>query len=166
MTIKKEIIQTVAEFKKFWENYGPYKFALTSNKFPEEFLEDEQWIFANESSDIFKTLFDWDKNKMKIVKSPFKKGAYPENIAPYKIANFPDELIDYNCSSFNYNGYVTKNVLEKSKSDDPKDVEEGLFKELEETISDLGYDLLKPSHGSKDAYVQEFIKEWLEDEEA
>ena len=123
MGLKKEIIETVVEFKAFWENYGPFRYALTSNKFPEYILEEEQWFFSNDSSEIFKALFDWQKNKMKVVQAPFKKDAYPDNIVPYKIANFPESLADYSCSSFNYNGYLTKGVLEKSSSEDVKDVE-------------------------------------------
>lgn len=166
MGLKKEIIETVVEFKAFWENYGPFRYALASNKFPEYILEDEQWFFSNDSAEIFKALFDWQKNKMKVVQAPFKKGAYPDNIVPYKIANFPESLADYSCSSFNYNGYLTKAVLEKSSSEEVKDVEVALFKDLEETVGDLGYDFLKPSHGSSHAYIDEYVIEWSKDEEA
>jgi len=74
--IKREILSNSKEFKVFWEEKGPYKYALTSKEFPPVLLKPEEWIFPNDIEALLKTLMQFNQRKMKIVKAPFN----PENL--------------------------------------------------------------------------------------
>jgi len=73
-SILRKSLTTAKDFKEFWKEKGPFKYALTSQDFPPVLLEPEEWIFSNDIKGLLKTLMQFDKQKMKIVKAPFNPG--------------------------------------------------------------------------------------------
>ena len=86
---KKKILQNSIEFKQFWEEKGPFKYALTSREFPPVLLAPEEWIFSNDMAELLKALMQFKKRKMKVVRSAFnpenKNILRPEMLSPWKI---------------------------------------------------------------------------------
>jgi len=171
--IKREILPNLKDFKSFWKKEGPFKYALTSIDFPFVLLEDEEWIFSNDSTSLLKALMQFDKQKMKIVKSPFNPDnraiLRPEELSAWKIKNFPEEWNSCVCDLFVPEGHLTKALLEKiDKKDldvDAKQVETIFFQSLETAMESLGYLLLKPEGTSKYAATKKYLSEWEKDEQ-
>ncbi|MCP4022417.1 MAG: hypothetical protein GY729_11285 [Desulfobacteraceae bacterium] len=162
------VLPNAMDFKQFWKEQGPFKYALTSNEFPPILLEPEQWLFSNDIIDLLKWLMQFDKRKMKLVKSEFnlenKKILRPKDIIPWKIHNFPEEWDGLFCETFTPRGYLTQKVIESSSTLKKEKVLSAFFKSLETNIGQLGYLLLKPRENSKFAAVQAYLKEWELDE--
>jgi hypothetical protein len=171
-SIKREILPNSKQFKQFWKEKGPFKYALTSNEFPPVLLEPEEWIFSDDIQVILKELMQFDKLKMKIVRAPFnpenKSILRPENLSSWKINNFPEEWNAFICDIFVPQGYLTLEVVERIKISEekiePKLVETTFFQCLENCIDQLGYLLLKPQGSSKNAAITTYLSEWEEDE--
>jgi len=171
--IKREMFPNSKEFKVFWEEKGPYKYALTSKEFPPVLLESEEWIFSNGIEALLKELMQFDKRKMKIVKSPFnpanKSILRPETLIPWKINNFPEEWNAAACDIFVPEGHLTGVVMDKIEKDENnieiKQVEAAFFQCLETRMEQLGYLFFKPGRSSKYAAIKKYLAEWEEDDQ-
>ncbi|MCK4767188.1 MAG: hypothetical protein KAJ25_03705 [Desulfobacula sp.] len=171
--IKREILSNSKEFKTFWEEKGPYKYALTSKEFPPVLLKPEEWIFSNDIEALLKTLMQFNQRKMKIVKAPFnpenKSILRPEKLSPWKINNFPEEWDAAVCDIFVPKGHLTRAVLDKIEKDENnieiKQVEAAFFQCLETRIEQLGYLFFKPGGSSKYAAIKTYLAEWEDDEQ-
>ncbi len=172
-SVKRETLPHSNQFKQFWKEKGPFKYALTSSHFPPVLLEPEEWIFSDDIKVLLKELMQFDKLKMKIVKAPFnpenKRILRPESLSSWKINNFPEEWDAYICDIFVPGGYLTRAVFEGIKIPaekmDPKMVETAFFQCLENSMDQLGYQLLKPRDSSKYAAIKTYLSEWEEDEQ-
>ncbi len=181
----REILATSREFKNFWKNKGPYKYALTSMEYPPVLLEPEEWIFSNNAIDILKALMRWKERKMKIVQAPFNKNKKnilkPETLSPWKINNFPEEWEGAVCKSFTPVGHLTESVtagrksiaagvkpIESTHNDvSIKIIENLFFESLEMDIEKIGYILLKPDNlreSGDAAFIMDYLEEWETDE--
>lgn len=173
----RQVLPHAKDFKAFWKERGPFRYALTSADFPPVLLEPEEWIFGSEFVCVLKELMQFDKRKMGFVKAPFnpeKKGVFrPENMIPWKIKNFPEEWNPVNCRAFVPEGHLTRSVLDDAqdmagKGDaDPgpaQKVEAGFFRLLEQELELMGYVLLKPVKNAKSADIRDYLEEWEEDE--
>jgi hypothetical protein len=172
-SIKRKILPRSKEFKQFWETQGPFKYALTSSQFPPVLLEPEEWIFSDDIQALLKSLMQFDKQKMKIVKAPFnpanKSILRPENLSPWKINNFPEEWNAFVCDIFVPQGHLTRVVIETIKMPEEKidacQVETAFFQCLETQMDLLGYQILKPWGTSKYAAIKKYLLAWEEDEQ-
>ncbi|MCK5696483.1 MAG: hypothetical protein KAH62_07845 [Desulfobacula sp.] len=172
-SVKREILYNSREFKAFWEEKGPFKYALTSSDFPPVLLEPEEWIFSNDIEVLLKALMQFDKQKMKIVKAPFnpenKNILRPEKLSPWKINNFPEEWNVCACDIFIPKGHWTRAVLEKiqvpEEDIDPKQVETAFFQCLETQIEQIGYLLFKSRRSLKYAAIKKYLVEWEKDDQ-
>jgi len=170
-TITKILLDSI-EFKQFWKEKGPFKYALTSREFPPVLLEPEEWIFSNDMGELLKTLMQFKKRKMKVVKSEFnpenKNILRPEMLSPWKINNFPEEWNSTVCDLFVPEGHLTQKVTDTIESATDKigagDVETAFLNCLETRIDQLGYQLIKPGGTSKYAAVKPYLSEWEKDE--
>jgi len=171
--IKREILPNSKVFKVFWEEKGPYQYALTSKEFPPVLLEPEEWIFSDDIEALLKELMQFDKRKMKIVKAPFnpanKSILRPEKLSPWKINNFPEEWNAAVCDIFVPEGHLTGVVLDKIEKNENdieiKQIEAAFFQCLETRIEQLGYLLFNFRGSSKSAAVKKYLAEWEEDEQ-
>ena len=170
----------VSDFKSFWKNHGPFKYALTSCEFPPILLEPEEWIFSNSSKELLKELMQWEKRKMKIVKAPFNKNKTnvfkPDDLIPWKILNFPEEWEGAVCKSFTPMGHLTEHVISEPGDEETglninekteQEIEVLFFSLLKKEIHRIGYDLLQPEAGlgkKNYAFVESYLKEWENDE--
>ncbi len=170
--IQREILSKAENFKAFWKEKGPFKYALTSMDFPPVLLESEEWIFANDITILLKELMKFDKRKMKIVKAAFnpknKNILRPEKIIPWKINNFPEEWDGFDCNVFTPQGHLTSTLMDKiaasEVSADSSKIESAFFQCLESSIEQIGYLLLKPERGSKQAGIENYLSEWEKDD--
>ncbi len=162
------ILPNLKDFKLFWKDQGPFKYALTCNEFPPVLLEPEQWLFSNNIESLLKTLMQFDKRKMKFVRADFnpenKKILRPDGLSPWKINNFPEEWDAMACDSFVPKGYLTTIVTDACDIRNKEQIQTAFFQSLEANIEQLGYVLLKPKGKSKYAAIQSYLKEWEEDE--
>ncbi len=171
--VKREILPNLKDFKAFWKNSGPFKYALTSKDFPPILLEPEEWMFSNDITALLKALMQFDKRKMKIVKAPFnpanKSILRPDRLSSWKINHFPEEWNACVCDIFVPEGHLTKVVLDTIEKDSDKiqiqDVEQAFFDCLETRLDQLGYLYLTPRGSSKYAAVKSYLAEWEEDEQ-
>ena len=171
--IKRKILPNSKQFRQFWKEKGPFKYALTSSQFPPVMLEPEEWIFSDDIKAILKELMQFDKRKMGIVKAPFnpdnKSILRPEILSSWKINNFPEEWDACICDLFIPQGHLTRAVVERIKMPEekiePKLVEVNFLYCLEDNIDQLGYQLLKPRGSSKYAAIKTYLSEWEEDEQ-
>ncbi|WP_413872656.1 hypothetical protein [Desulfobacula sp.] len=170
--IKRKILPNSRQFKEYWKEKGPFKYALTSSQFPPVLLESEEWIFSDDIEATLKELMQFDKQKMKIIKAPFnpknKSVLRPEALSPWKINNFPEEWDACICDIFVPQGHLTRAVVGIIKVPEeeiePELVETAFFQCLEKRIDQLGYLLLKPKEESKYAAIKAYLSEWEEDE--
>ncbi|MCF6248874.1 MAG: hypothetical protein L3J69_16180 [Desulfobacula sp.] len=170
--ITRKVLAGLKEFKTFWQNNGPYRYALTSKEFPPVLLEEEEWIFSNDIVALLKELMQYNQQKMKLIKAPFnlanKSVLRPEELSEWKITNFPEEWNGADCDIFVPQGHLTSKVVhtidETKKTGDAKNVERSFFICLEQEIEKMGYLLFKPRQGAKRAAVQTYLKEWEVDE--
>ncbi len=182
----RQILPNVKDFKKFWKETGPFKYALTSHEFPPILLEPEEWIFGNDINLLLKELMQFDQKKMAFVQAPFnpknKSILRPDSLSPWKINNFPEQWNMAVCDAFVPEGHLTCLVVEaKGLKDldgaadplegslpgggmDKQDVEKAFFNLLEKEVAKIGYLLLKPLGKSKYASTKDYLLEWEEDE--
>ena len=173
-TVIRQILPTVEEFKTFWKNRGPFRYALTSREFPPILLEPEEWLFSHDIKALLKDLMGWDARKMRIVEAPFnrkKQNVFtPEELSPWKINHFPEEWEGAVSSAFTPVGHLTRAVVpDDAPNMDKAAVEAAFFNCLEKEINAIGYLLLgpDPSQGTAaTAFVDEYVKEWELDEMA
>lgn len=172
-SIQKAILPNSKDFKTFWKETGPFKYAVTSNEFPPVLMEPEEWIFSNDITALLKALMQFDKRKMKMVKSPFnpenKSILRPEALSPWKINNFPEEWNACVCDIFVPEGHLTQVVMDRIEIREnqiqTEDVEEAFFKCLETRLEQLGYVLLKPVGSSTYAETKSYLSDWEADEQ-
>lgn len=170
--IKRKILPNSKEFKTFWKEHGPFRYALTSSEFPPVLLEEEEWIFSNNLNALFKALMQFEKQKMKVVKAPFnpenKTILRPETLSSWKINNFPEEWNVCVSDIFVPEGHLTQTVLDTIEIPEekigPAQVEDAFFKCLEAGIEQLGYLLFIPKGESKYAAITAYLAEWEQDE--
>ena len=168
----RQILPTTIDFKAFWKENGPFAYALTSREFPPVLLEPEEWLFSDDLTALLKELMQWQQNKCKLVQAPFKPGKKdvlkPGDLIPWRITNFPDAWESAVCASFTPRGYLTESVFLRSVSEKKEDVEQAFFTSLAQDIGHIGYCLFKPApdKGSgQTAYMNEYLREWEEDEQ-
>jgi hypothetical protein len=170
--IQRKVLFNSKEFKGFWKEKGPFKYALTSMDFPPVLLEPEEWIFSNDIKILLKDLMQFDKRKMKFVQAAFnpenKKILRPDSLIPWKISHFPQEWNILICDLFVPQGHLTEhvmaNVKKKREKADARDIESAFFQCLEHAIEHMGYLLFKPENRSKFADVKKYISEWERDD--
>ncbi|OGQ85851.1 MAG: hypothetical protein A3J85_02165 [Desulfobacula sp. RIFOXYA12_FULL_46_16] len=168
----RQILSNSKEFKLFWKNQGPFRFALTSSEFPPVLLEPEEWIFSNHMEVLLKSLIQYDNRKMQIVPSPFNPGNKtifrPEELIPWKISNFPEEWNASVCDCFIPEGHLTRYIFEgltlSEEKPTPEFVERAFFHCLANCMEQLGYLLFKPRGNSKYADIKKYLTEWEEDD--
>lgn len=171
--IKREILPTTEDFKRFWKEEGPFRYALTSREFPPVLLEPEEWIFSNGIKSLLKALMQFDKRKMKIVQSPFnaenKTILRPDSLSEWKINNFPEEWNGSVCDIFVPEGHLTTLVMAAAGTETKKigaaEVEEAFFRCLETRLDQLGYEFFTPRGSSKFAAMNAYLGEWEKDEQ-
>ena len=171
-TVVRQILPTLKEFKDFWKNQGPFRYALTSREFPPILLEAEEWLFSDDIIALLKSLMGWESRKMAIVAAPFSRKKQnvlkPDNLTAWKINNFPEEWQGAVCEAFTPVGHLTQAVVPGDASKlEKKEVEAAFFSCLEREINHIGYVLLapEPSLGSTaTAFVADYLREWEQDE--
>ena len=183
--IERQILLNAKEFKRFWKERGPFKYALSSNEFPPILLEPEEWIFGNDIHLLLKELMQFDQKKMAFVQAPFNpknKGILrPEGLSHWKINHFPEQWNRAVCDLFVPEGHLTCLVMDRaseSENIDPSPqcldgvsekqaVEKAFFQLLEQGLETMGYLLLK-SHGKSTeaghAAIDTYLSEWEEDD--
>jgi hypothetical protein len=180
--IERQILPNAKDFKRFWKERGPFKYALSSNEFPPTLLEPEEWIFGNEVHLVLKELMQFDQKKMVFVQAPFnpknKRILRPEGLSPWKINHFPEQWNRIVCDLFVPQGHLTCLVMDRAKKSENVDLptqclegapekqamEKAFFELLEQGIETMGYLLLKPQETSAHAAVDTYLSEWEEDD--
>lgn len=183
--IERQILPHAKDFKRFWKERGPFKYALSSNEFPPILLEPEEWLFGNDIHLLLKELMQFDQKKMAFVQAPFnpnnKRILRPEGLSPWKINHFPEEWSRTVCDLFVPEGHLTCLVMDRAceleKADpstlclggvfEKKTVEKAFFELLEQGLETMGYLLLKPQGKSTDAShaaIDTYLSEWEEDD--
>jgi hypothetical protein len=191
-TCVRQILPNVKDFKIFWKDKGPFRYALTSSEFPPVLMEPEEWIFGNDIMQLLKELMQFDQRKMAFVRAPFnpdnKSILRPDGLSPWKITHFPEQWNVVACDAFVPEGHLTNLVMEKAKTlmqpVEPlhslkdqngkqnmemsnlgkQDMEKSFFSLVEQNLEDMGYLLLKPTGNSKSASTNAYLREWEEDE--
>jgi hypothetical protein len=166
------ILPDSKQFKKFWKQKGPFRYALTSMDFPPVLLEPEEWIFADEIIPLLKALMLFEENRMRIVHAPFnpsnKEILRPEILCPWKITHFPEQWNIFASDIFVPEGHLTRLVSEntgKPPGDiNARDMEKSFFQCLETRLDQLGYHLFRPSGSRKYAQIKSYLDEWEKDE--
>jgi len=176
MIVEKPILRATLssseEFKAFWQEKGPFKYALTSMDFPPLLLEPEEWIFSNNIIKLLKDLMQFDNRKMKIVKAAFnpekKDILRPEKLIPWKMNNFPEEWNAFDCDFFVPQGFLTltlmDNITTPEEKIDASRIESAFFQCLESRIEQIGYLLLKPEKDYKYAGIRNYLSQWEQDD--
>ncbi len=188
--IERQILLNAKDFKRFWKERGPFKYALSSNEFPSILLEPEEWIFGNDIHLLLKELMQFDQKKMAFVQAPFNpknKGILrPEGLSPWKINHFPEQWNRVVCDLFVPEGHLTCLVMDRARNSENIDqstqcldgasekqtiekqaVEKAFFQLLEQELETMGYLLLKPHGKSSDAShaaIDTYLSEWEEDD--
>ncbi len=170
--VTRKILTGSKEFKTFWQESDPFKYALTSQDYPPVLLKEEEWLFSNDVVALLKELMQYDAQKMKMVKAPWnpanKAVLRPDDLSAWKIANFPEAWHGASCDIFVPEGHLTCTVLDevedKAGKVDAAMIENAFFVCLQSKIEQLGYLLFKPVNGAKRASVQSYLKEWEADE--
>ncbi len=115
----RQILPNLRDYKKFWKDKGPFKYALTSSEFPPLLLEPEEWIFGNDITLLLKELMGFYENKMTFVRAPFnrenKSILRPESLSSWKINHFPEQWNVLVSEVFVPEGHLTGLVMEKAK---------------------------------------------------
>lgn len=178
----RQVLAHSREFKKFWKEKGPFRYALTSSDFPPILLEPEEWIFGNDIMGLIKELMQFEPKKMAFVRAPFnpdnKNYLRPQGLIPWKINNFPEQWNDIFSDIFVPEGHLTCQVLDEARdlrkqamgpdleaSEEKTAMEKGFFSLLEKDLENMGYVLLKPQGNAKFASIKEYLSEWEKDEE-
>ncbi|MCG8689195.1 MAG: hypothetical protein MI892_30265 [Desulfobacterales bacterium] len=168
----RQILPNVKDFKRFWKEKGPFKYALTSSEFPPVLLEPEEWIFGNDRQAVLKELMQFNKQKMAVVPAPFnpdnKNILRPDEMCAWKITHFPEEWNVMVCDAFLPEGQLSQAVLDECISlglaEDKAGIETSFFTLLEKQLDNIGYIWLKPEGKSKFAAIRKYLDEWESDE--
>lgn len=168
----REVLPNVSDFKRFWKERGPFRYALTSAEYPPVLLAPEEWIFGNQAAAVLKALMGFSREKMAVVKSAFnpKNRAVlrPEDLSQWKINNFPEEWNTVGSDLFVPEGHLTLRVTEEVKNrgleEDADAVALVFFTLLESVLEEMGYVLLAPRGKAKSAAIAKYLAEWEEDE--
>ena len=171
-TVVNKILEHSGQFKKIWQNQGPFAYALTSNEYPPVLLEPEEWLFSNDLTALLKSLMKFEEKKMKCVKAPFnprnKSILRPDRLSPWKINHFPEEWDGMPSDLFIPQGHLTMMLFESAGVDpealDAGEVEGLFFKTLPAGLEAMGYLLLSPDTGSESAQIQSYLDEWEADD--
>ncbi len=169
----RDILTNSKEFRLFWKEKGPFKFALTSSDFPPVLLEPEEWIFSNDMEMLLKSLMQEEKRKIEIIHSPFnpvnKSILRPETLIPWKIAGFPEGWNACACDCFIPEGHLTRHIFKgltlPEEKPDQEFVEKAFFNCLADCVEQLGYRLFKPCGNSKFADIKKYLTEWEKDDQ-
>ena len=168
--VVRRVLPHVHDFKTVWKKEGPFPYALTSSVFPFVLLEEEEWIFSDDFVLLLKELMQWDRRKMKMIKAPVAQRTNEEirfdRLSPWRIKNFPEEWADRVCDFFTPSGQIAQKVIPENGEDTPEKIETCFFDYLKKRVHDIGYILLEPAPGIDPdaAYVQDYVKEWEDDE--
>ena len=178
----RQILPHVKDFKKFWKEKGPFRYALTSNEFPPILLEPEEWLFGNEIMGVLKELMQFGPKKMAFVRAAFNLDntnyLRPQGLIPWKINHFPEQWNGFPSEIFVPEGHLTSLVLDEARAirelemsqnlkepDEKSALEKGFFSLLEKDLENMGYVLLKPQGNAKFASIKDYLSEWERDEE-
>jgi len=169
----RKILPNVRDFKTFWSDQGPFRYALTSKDYPPVLLEPEEWIFGQDKQALLKELMQFSRMKMSFVPAPFnpdnKRILRPDNICAWKIVRFPEAWDAMTCDGFLPGGQLTRAVVDECTALDlPRDkpgIEQAFFSLLERQLDCMGYVWLTPRGKAKSAFVHEYLAEWHRDEE-
>lgn len=168
----RKILPHVKEFKQFWKDKGPFKYALTSQVFPPVLLAPEEWIFGNDRTEVLKDLMGFAGNRMELVRVSFNPEnraiLRPEEICGWKIRHFPEEWNRMVCDAFVPEGHLTRSVIEEletlGETEGKPGVEKAFFSLLARRLDQMGYLLIQPRGKSKFASTRAYLEEWEEDE--
>ena len=163
----------VRDFKRFWKDQGPFRYALTSKEYPPVLLEPEEWIVGDDKISVLKELMQFAGRKLSFAKAPFnpdnKKVLRPDDICAWKIVHFPEEWNAMVCEAFLPEGQLTRAVTDECRAlglkEDVSGIEQGFFSLLEKQLDRMGYVFLSPRNGGKTAAVAQYLSEWTLDEE-
>lgn len=168
----REVLPNVKDFRKFWKDKGPFRYALTSAEYPPVLLEPEEWIFGSEAADVLKSLMQFSEEKMAFVKAPFNPSnrsiLRPEGLSSWKISHFPEPWNGIVSDLFVPEGHLTIVLLDElarlELEENPEGVATAFFSLLEGAIRSMGYVLLSPRGNAKSAAIAAYLEEWEEDE--
>ena len=168
----REILVNVSDFKKFWREKGPFRYALTAADYPPVLMEPEEWIFGNDLAMVLRSLMGFDREKMAFVRAPFnpenKAVLRPEGLSRWKISHFPEPWNTIPSDFFVPEGHLTVRVLEEAErlgSDEDADgIARAFFSLLSGHMEAMGYTLLLPRGKAKSAAIAAYLAEWEEDE--
>ena len=168
----RQILPNVKDFKEFWKDKGPFKYALTSQEYPPVLLEPEEWIFGNDKVAVLKELMQFSKGKMGFVQAPFnpenRSILRPQDICPWKINHFPEAWNAIVCTAFVPEGHLTSAVTQETSAlglnEDKDGVESAFFSLVEKEIETMGYILIVPKGKSRVASTRYYLEEWEADE--
>jgi len=166
-------METSKDFKQFYQDKGPFVYALTSMDFPPVLLAPEEWIFSNDITLLLKELMQFDQHKMKVVQSPFNLEntsiLRPDQLSFWKIRHFPEQWDVIDCDLFVPQGHLKLDLFDRIGEDpekmDPQSVEQAFFQELKICLDQMGYLLLSPKDTSKYAAIHAYLREWEADEQ-
>lgn len=168
----REVLPNVQDFKKFWKDEGPFRYALTSAEYPPVLLDQEEWIFGDDPTEVLKSLMGFDQEKMAFVKTPFNPGnkavLRPEGLSDWKISHFPEAWNTIVSDFFIPEGHLTLRVMEEAErlglaADEPG-ISRAFFSLLAGSVEDMGYVFLFPKGKAKSASIAPYLAEWEEDE--
>ena len=169
----RQILPNVKDFKQFWKDKGPFKYALTSLEYPPVLLEPEEWIFGSDKVAVLRELMQFSKEKMAFVQAPFNPGnrsiLRPQDMSPWKINHFPEDWNGIVCTGFVPEGHLTSAVTEEVKhlglNEDKAGVEAAFFSLIEQEMETMGYVLIVPKGKSRFASTRAYLEEWETDEQ-
>ena len=168
----REILPNVKDFKQFWKEKGPFRYALTSAGFPPVLLQEEEWIFGNDLTGVLKALMGFEEAKMAFVRAPFNPGnrsiLRPEDLSQWKINHFPELWNNVETDLFTPEGHLTlavvREMLRLGLVDGAESVEKVFFPLLARQMEVMGYVLLEPVGNAKSASIASYLEEWEEDD--
>lgn len=168
----REILPNVKDFKKFWKDKGPFRYALTSTEYPPVLLDPEEWIFGNDLTEVLKELMGFSREKMAFVQSPFnpRKQAVlrPEGMSQWKISHFPESWNTVESDLFVPEGHLTLRVMDQLSdlglAEDAQGVAAAFFHLLAAELEEMGYALFVPRGKATSAFTADYLAEWEADE--
>ncbi len=168
----REILPNASDFKQFWKDKGPFRYALTSAEYPPVLLEPEEWVFGNDVQAVLKALMGFSREKMAFVKAPFnpenKAVLRPEDLSAWRISHFPEDWNMVVSDIFVPEGHLTLRVTDEVRNQglpvNADTVAETFFCLLASAMDEMGYVLLAPRGKAKSASISDYLAEWEEDE--
>ncbi len=172
MSCVRKILPHAKDFKRFWKDKGPFRYALTSNEYPPVLLAPEQWIFGDDKTQVLKELMGFETSKMTFVPAPFnpnkKSILRPEALCAWKITHFPEAWHTMVCDAFVPEGHLTQAVIEEATAigvkADKAGIETAFFSLMGRQMETMGYVLLEPRGTSTSAAIADYLAEWEEDD--